>query len=128
MHVLLSSVNRLVRPAWVPGEDSAGLGGLDTGEPRKLVGGHLGGVGAEADLAGSAADEADTVGVEGLVEGSSARLGAGERNAAVSLFSNHLGNLAGLALAERLDDRSLHGELDKVERQEPDDVLNRGFY
>lgn len=125
MHVLLSSTNRLMRPAGVPGEDSAGLGGLDTGEPLELVGSHLGGVGAEADLAGSTTDEADTVGVEGLVDGGSAGLGASERNLAVSLLSDHLGNLAGLALAEVLDDGGLHGELDKVERQEPDDVLNR---
>lgn len=108
---------------WVPGENTTRLRSLDATQPPELVGGHPGGIAAEADLAGSAADEADTVGVERLVQGGGARLGADERNLASGGLGDGGGDLALLAGTEVLDDRGLHGELDQVEREEPDDVL-----
>ena len=77
----------------------------------------------ETDLASGAADEANTVGVERLVDGSSTGLSASDGN--TRLAGLGLGVLLGLALlAQVLDDGSLHRELDQVERDVPDDVLD----
>ena len=92
---------------------------LDAGEPLELLGLDRD-TASEADLAGGTLDEGHTVRVEGLVDGGSAGLGAGEGNAASLGGLERLGLVAG---TELLDDGGLHRELDQVEGEEPDDVL-----
>ena len=73
----------------------------------------------EADLAGGAADERDTVGVHGFVDGRGAGLGASHGHA----FRGLLPDRTSVALTDPFDDSSLHREFDEVERDEPDNVL-----
>jgi len=113
-HNLLHNLNA----GWVPRQSSTGLVSLDASQTPQLVLVDLDGVLTEADLAGGALQEANTVRVQALVDGSRARLSAGEWDAGLRLFEL----LPVLALAEVLDDGSLHRELDQVEREEPDDV------
>jgi len=56
------------------------------------------------------------------VDGSGAGLGAGERDAALGAQRSGLESLLGAVVADPLDDGGLHAELDKVEREEPDDI------
>lgn len=58
----------LMRSAGVPGKNVSGLRGLDGRESLQLLGGHVRGVLSETCTASGATDEADTVGVERLVD------------------------------------------------------------
>ena len=113
--------SRLLRTARVAGQRRTSLGSLDAGEALELALAHLDALVSEARTVSSTLEEADTVGVHRLVDGSSARSGAGKRN----LSTGGLGSLGSLALAtvaESLDDGGLHRELDPVQGEEPDDV------
>jgi hypothetical protein len=106
----------------VAGEGGTGLLGLNTAKTLELSWRHLDTtVLAETDLPGGASEETNTIGVERLVDGSSAGLGASKRDVAMFLLGLGL-----LALAEVLDDSSLHSELDPIQRHEPDNVLEIG--
>ena len=80
----------------------------------------------EADLVSGTAQEGDTVGVERLVNGGSTRLSAGDRNAAGRL-ARLLAEGGLVTLAQVLDDRGLHCELNQVHGQEPNNVLYEGM-
>ena len=103
------------------GQDGAGARGLDRAEALELLGLHRD-LRAEADLARRAADERDTVRVERLVNRGRARLGAGDGHTGGSL-RGLVAERRLVAVAEVLDDRGLHRELDQVRGQGPDDVL-----
>ena len=117
-----SSRPRLCRRArGVTREDGASLRSLDRGEATELLGLDRDLL-PEADLVGGAAEERDTVRVERLVDRRSTGLGARDGNARRDLSS--LGADGALVtVAEVLDDRGLHRELDEVHGREPDDVL-----
>ena len=103
------------------GEHGARLRSLDTREAAKLLGLDRDLL-PEADTVGGTTKEGDTVGVKRLVDGGGARLGAVDGDAAGDV----LGLLAEgslVALTKVLDNRGLHGELDKIHGQEPDDIL-----
>ena len=100
-------------------EDAAGARSLDRAEALELLGLH-GDLLAEANLARRAADERHTVRVERLVNRGRTRGRASHGDAGLlGVLSDNLV----VTLAEVLDDRGLHRELDQVQRQEPDDVL-----
>ena len=111
--------DRLLRSRGVACKDAASARSLDRAEALKLLGLHRDLL-AETDLAGGATDERDTVRVERLVDRGRARSRASHRDARLLGL---LGDRRVVTLAEALDDRRLHGELDKVKREEPDDVL-----
>ena len=100
-------------------EDAASARSLDRAEALELLGLH-GDLLTKADLAGSATDERHTVRVKRLVDRSRARGRAGHGDAGLLRV---LGDGLVVTLAEVLDDRGLHRELDQVQRQEPDNVL-----
>lgn len=102
-------------------EYRARLGSLDTREAAKLFGldRHLL---PEANLVRSATKEADTVGVEGFVNGRGARLCACDGDTSSGLLGLELDSPE-MAVTEVLDDRGLHGELDQIHGYEPNDVL-----
>ena len=75
---------------------------------------------AEANFAGSPLDEADTVRVETLVDTGGTTLGASQWD--ITSGDTLLSHLAFTAVTPELDDGSLHGELDKVEGEEPNYV------
>jgi len=110
--------SRLSCPARVPGKSLTGACGLDTREALEFLRLHRNL--AKADLASGPLDEGHAVRVQRLVHRGSARLGAGEGNTAGGLVTFALF----ATLAEVLDDGGLHGELDQVKREEPDNVLN----
>ena len=60
---------------------------------------------------------------EGLVDGGSARLSAGKMRLTAGGLGDHFGHLTSLTLAEGLDDRSFHSELDKIEGKKPHQIL-----
>lgn len=105
--------------AGVACESLASALGLDAAEPLELLGLDRDSA-SKADLAGGAFDEGDTIGVEGLVDRGGAGLGADQGNTA---FLGSLGGSERVASTELLDDGCLHGELDQVKGEEPDDVL-----
>ena len=100
------------------GKDAASTRSLDRAEALELLGLHRDLL-AEADLAGGTTDERHTVRVERLVNRRRARLSASDGDAALLRL---LGNSLVVTLAETLDDRRLHRELDQVKRDKPDDV------
>lgn len=102
-------------------KDTASTRSLDRAETLELLGLHRNLL-AEADLAGSATNERDAVRVQRLVDGSRTGLGARDRDAALVLL-HLLGECLVVAGTEALDDRRLHGELDEVKREEPNDIL-----
>lgn len=104
-------------------QDLARLLSLDAAEALELFGLDAHTL-AEADLASSTTDERSTVGVERLVDRGGAGLGTGHGDAlGLGLGGSGGGGL--VTVAEVLDDSSLHGELDPVERHEPNDVLEK---
>jgi hypothetical protein len=105
----------------VAGEYGTCLRSLETRETAELLGldRHLL---PETDFVGGTAKEGDTVGIERFVNGSGARLGTSDRDAA-SRLTGLLAEGSLVALAQILDDGSLHSELDQIHRQEPDNVL-----
>ena len=105
----------------VAGEDGAGLRRLDGREAAKLFGLDRDLL-PEADLVGSAAEEADTVRVQRLVDRGSARLSAGDRDARRGL-DGLLADGTLVTVAQVLDDSGLHRELDEIHGHEPDNVL-----
>ena len=102
-------------------EDAAGARSLDRAEALELLGLH-GDLLAEANLARRAADERHTVRVQRLVDGRRTRLSTRDGNARRDL-SGLGADGALVTVAEVLDDRGLHRELDQVRGQGPDDVL-----
>lgn len=74
---------------------------------------------AKTDTARSTPDERDTVGVEGLVDGGSTGLSAGDGDTSRS-FGEHL---VFTALTKGFDNSCLHAEFDPVKGSEPNDVL-----
>lgn len=104
--------------AWVAGQSRADPLGLDTAESLEFLGLHRDST-AESNLAGSALDERDTVGVQRFVNRSSARLSAGDGNAGGCDCG---GSTFFAVFTETLDDSSLHGELDPIQGHEPDNV------
>ena len=100
-------------------ENAAGARSLDRAETLELLGLH-GDLLTEANLTRRAADERHTVRVERLVDRGRARGRASHGDAGLlGVLSDNLV----VTLAEVLDDRRLHRELDEVEREEPNDVL-----
>ena len=100
-------------------ENATSARGLDGTEALKFFGLH-GDLRAEADLAGSTADEGDTVGVHGLVDGGSTGLCASQGNTFRGLGRNDLV----VAVTDPFDDGSFHGEFDQIEGEEPNNVLH----
>lgn len=90
---------------------------LDAAEALELVRGHARCAVAEADLSGGTRQEGGSVAVEGC----SARGGTSERD--TTSDSGLLSLETKTALAEVLDDGGLHGKLDQVKREEPNNVL-----
>jgi len=89
---------------------------LDGSKPGQLVLAHVDLLALlETGTVQSTRQEAGTVGVQRLVSGSSSP------NAGVNVGVGD-GGLSGLSLLQPGNDRVLEGELDKVHRQEPDDV------
>lgn len=78
--MILGDLCCCLRTAGVAREDGTSLLGLDGAEALQFLGAHFNPV-AEADFAGGAAEETDTVRVEGFVDGGGAGLGAGHRDA-----------------------------------------------
>ena len=105
----------------VTGEGGTCASGLDAAEALQLLGldGYLL---TESNLASRATDERHTVRVHAFVDRSRARLSASNGDTSGGLLSH--GGV--VTLTKRLDDSSLHGELDKIERNEPNDVLKKG--
>lgn len=103
------------------GEHRARLRSLDTREAAELLGLDRDLL-PEADLVGGTTEEADTVRVQRLVDRRSAGLGTGDGDTAGSLASL-LAKGGLVTLTQPPDDGSLHGELDEIERQEPDNIL-----
>lgn len=62
-------------------------------------------------------DEADSVGVEGLVDGGGTRLGTGDGE---TILSDSEGRGASVVLGVVHGDEAAHTELDEVEGEEPD--------
>jgi len=102
----------------VAGQSGSNSLRLDTAKSLELLGLH-GDLLPEANLASSALDERHTIRVQRLVDGGSARLGTSDGDTGGGDGSS--GGLD-MPVAEVLDDSSLHGELDQVKGQEPDDV------
>ena len=78
----------------------------------------------EANLASGPLDEGHTVGVQRFVDRGGARNGLDQGNTSSSEGSLR-GSATLAALADVLDDGGLHGKLDKVKREEPNDVLTK---
>jgi len=96
------------------------MGSLDAAESLQLL--RLdGNLSTKANLASGSLDEGHTVRVQRLVDRGSTRNGLDQGNASSSEGSLRGGTTLA-ALADILDDGSLHGKLDKVEREEPNDV------
>ena len=106
-------------PAWVPRKSGTGPLGLDTAESLQLLGLHRHLL-SETNLPGRALDEADTVGVQALVDGGGTALSPGHGH--TTSLGSSLSSLLLVARAKGFDDGGLHGELDEIEGQEPDDV------
>ena len=106
---------------WVTGQDCTSVGGLDAGESLQLL--RLDGdLSTEANLAGSPLDKGHTVGVQRLVDRSGT--GSGLDQGDTSGSEGGLCSSTTVAtLTEILDGGSLHGKLDEIEREEPNDVL-----
>ena len=104
----------------VTGEGGTCASGLDAAEALQLLGldGYLL---TESNLASRATDERHTVRVHALVDRGRARLSAGNGDTSGGLLSH--GSV--VTLTKRLDDSSLHRELDPVERDEPDNILEQ---
>ena len=100
-------------------EDVASARSLDRAEALEFLGLHRNLL-AEADLASGTTNERDTVGVERLVDRRGAR---GRASHGDTSLLGLRGDSGVVTLAEVLDDRRLHRELDEVEREEPNDVL-----
>lgn len=109
-------------PAGVASQCRADPLSLDTAEALQLLRLH-GDLATEADLASGALDERDTVGVERLVDGGSAGLGASDGDTLASSSSGSLCDGRLVTLAEPCNNGVLHAELDEVEGKEPDNVL-----
>lgn len=103
------------------GEDGACLRGLDTREAAELLGLDRDLL-PEADLVGGTTEEADAVRVQRLVDRRSARLGAGDGDARRSR-RGLVTESSLVAVAQVLDNCSLHRELDEIHWYEPADIL-----
>lgn len=78
---------------------------------------------AEADLASSTLDERNAILVERLVNGTHARLAATEGNTS----GGFRGESTFVTRTEPFDNGSPHTEFDPIQRDEPDDVLEKGW-
>jgi hypothetical protein len=107
--------------AGVTSERSTSALSLDAAEALQFLGLHRDPA-TESNLACCPLNEGDTVRVQGFVDRGSARLCAAERNTLGVGVGGLLGNATSV---ERLDDRGLHGELDPVQRNEPDNILRK---
>ena len=108
---------------WVTGQNGTRMGRLDATESLQLLWFDANPC-TEANLAGSPLDKGHTVGVQRLVDrgGTRSSLDQGDTGG----FEDSLGGGSTIAaLAEVLDDGSLHSKLDEIEREEPDDVLKK---
>jgi hypothetical protein len=103
-------------------ERLASMCGLDRRKALELGLTHLDLLSAlEADAASSTLDERNTIPIQALVDTSNAAGSAGNGDTC-ALALDLVPQLLLVALAEVLDDGSLHRELDTVEREEPDEV------
>lgn len=94
--------------------------GLNRGESVELVLGHVDLLSlAQTDSVDASRQPGSSVRVQGLVS----RLSSSDRLAA-GIDRVREGSLSGLSLLQGLDDGELHGELDQVEREVPNDVPN----
>lgn len=100
-------------------KDLSSLHSLDGAEPTELIRLDVDPT-AKANFPRCAPDEADTVRVQALMDRRSPRLGPGQ-GYTTGLLSL-LAKLTLMACTERLDDGRLHGKLNPVERDEPDNV------
>ena len=109
---------RPTSPTWVPRERLANSLGLDRAESLQLLRLHRD-LSAKAYFTCRTLDERHTVRVERFVDGGSARLGAGERDAGGSFF---LGDTL-MTLADSFDNGGFHCKFNPIQGDEPDDVL-----
>jgi len=113
--MLLRSAARLSRSGSSSLESSTRLLSLDGGESLQLVLGHVDLL-ASLELVGGSRDKVGSVGVEGLVSGS----GSGQSFS--RLVDEGGGSTGSLSLLQVLDDGELHGVLDEIHGEVPNNV------